>query len=124
MGSALSGGQQQRLLLARALYAQPSILILDEATSHLDIATEQAIAAMLASLKITRIFAAHRPETIAIADRTIHLESPATVRTRQAAVSANGNSADPYLHNKFGSPNGPKTEKGELHVKHESEASP
>ena len=68
MGGALSGGQQQRLLLARALYPQPSILILDEATSHLDVPTEQRIAAMLADLRMTRVFAAHRPETIAIAN--------------------------------------------------------
>lgn len=73
MGNALSGGQQQRLLLARALYQQPSILILDEATSHLDVPTEQRIAAMLAELRITRIFAAHRPDTVAIADRVISL---------------------------------------------------
>lgn len=73
MGSALSGGQQQRLLLARALYQQPSILILDEATSHLDVPTEQRIAAMLSELRITRIFAAHRPDTVAIADRVIAL---------------------------------------------------
>ncbi|HEX3683999.1 MAG TPA: peptidase domain-containing ABC transporter [Bryobacteraceae bacterium] len=82
MGSALSGGQHQRLLLARALYSQPSILILDEATSHLDIATERAIAAMLGELKITRIFAAHRPETIAIASRVIALENAGLVRAR------------------------------------------
>jgi len=73
MGSALSGGQQQRLLLARALYSQPSILILDEATSHLDVPTEQRIAATLAELRMTRVFAAHRPDTIAIADRVISL---------------------------------------------------
>jgi ATP-binding cassette subfamily B protein RaxB len=73
MGSALSGGQQQRLLLARALYQRPSILILDEATSHLDVPTEQRIAAMLAELRMTRIFAAHRPDTIRIADRVLHL---------------------------------------------------
>ena len=73
MGNALSGGQQQRLLLARALYQQPSILILDEATSHLDVATEQKIAAMLAELRMTRVFAAHRPDTVAIADRVISL---------------------------------------------------
>ncbi|HEU4416500.1 MAG TPA: ATP-binding cassette domain-containing protein, partial [Candidatus Angelobacter sp.] len=73
MGSALSGGQQQRLLLARALYSRPAILVLDEATSHLDVPTEQRIAAMLADLRMTRIFAAHRPDTIQIADRVITL---------------------------------------------------
>jgi ATP-binding cassette, subfamily B, bacterial CvaB/MchF/RaxB len=71
MGSALSGGQQQRLLLARALYPRPAILVLDEATSHLDVPTEQRIAATLAELRMTRIFAAHRPDTIQIADRVI-----------------------------------------------------
>jgi ATP-binding cassette subfamily B protein RaxB len=73
MGSALSGGQQQRLLLARALYQRPAILVLDEATSHLDVPTEQRIAAMLAELRMTRVFAAHRPDTIRIADRVITL---------------------------------------------------
>jgi len=80
MGSALSGGQQQRLLLARALYHQPSILILDEATSHLDVPTEQRIAAMLADLRITRIFAAHRPDTVAIADRILVLNRTGAVQ--------------------------------------------
>jgi len=79
MGNALSGGQQQRLLLARALYQQPSILILDEATSHLDVPTEQRIAAMLADLHITRIFAAHRPDTVAIADRVLVLNRTGAV---------------------------------------------
>jgi ATP-binding cassette subfamily B protein RaxB len=92
MGSALSGGQQQRLLLARALYQRPSILILDEATSHLDVPTEQHIAAMLAELRMTRIFAAHRPDTIRIADRVITLsrsgkisEEPSSLRAARAA---------------------------------------
>jgi ATP-binding cassette subfamily B protein RaxB len=76
MGSALSGGQQQRLLLARALYPAPAILILDEATCHLDIETEKRIASTLSELGMTRIFAAHRPDTIAIADRTLVLERP------------------------------------------------
>jgi ATP-binding cassette subfamily B protein RaxB len=77
MGATLSGGQQQRLLLARALYSRPSILILDEATSHLDLDTERRIAAMLNQMKVTRIFAAHRPETLAIADRIFHLDARA-----------------------------------------------
>ncbi|HEY1526325.1 MAG TPA: peptidase domain-containing ABC transporter [Candidatus Angelobacter sp.] len=91
MGSALSGGQQQRLLLARALYQRPSILILDEATSHLDVPTEQRIAAMLVELRMTRVFAAHRPDTIRIADRVIALsrsgkisEEPSSLRTEPA----------------------------------------
>lgn len=73
MGSTLSGGQKQRLLLARALYKQPKFLILDEATSHVDLVGEKAINAELSALKITRIVVAHRPETIAAADRVLHL---------------------------------------------------
>ena len=115
MGSALSGGQQQRLLLARALYAQPSILILDEATSHLDIATEQAIAAMLADLKITRIFAAHRPETIAIASRVIELSNAASFRASIGASRITSESAR-HAAQEFGPFNNPKFEKGEMYV--------
>jgi ATP-binding cassette subfamily B protein RaxB len=96
MGGALSGGQQQRLLLARALYQQPSILILDEATSHLDVPTEQRIAAMLSELRITRIFAAHRPDTVAIADRVLALTGAglAEVTQRKSNPDRNGASRD------------------------------
>jgi ATP-binding cassette subfamily B protein RaxB len=69
MGVSLSGGQVQRILLARALYHQPKILIMDEGTSHLDVATERKVNDALSSLNITRIVAAHRPETIATASR-------------------------------------------------------
>jgi ATP-binding cassette subfamily B protein RaxB len=89
MGGALSGGQQQRLLLARALYQQPSILILDEATSHLDVPTEQRIATMLAELRITRIFAAHRPDTVAIADRVLALSRTGVIENVPVAVGGN-----------------------------------
>jgi ATP-binding cassette subfamily B protein RaxB len=73
MGSLLSGGQKQRLLLARALYRQPKILILDEATSHLDNASEQIINANIAKLNIIKIIVAHRQETIASADKVYQL---------------------------------------------------
>lgn len=73
MGSSLSGGQKQRVLLARALYKQPKILALDEATSHLDADNERRVSARLKEMQVTRIFIAHRAETIASADRIFEL---------------------------------------------------
>jgi len=70
-GSGLSGGQRQRVLLARALYKEPKILVLDEATSHLDIHMEREVVKSLAKLALTRIVVAHRPQTVAGADRVI-----------------------------------------------------
>lgn len=77
MGSSLSGGQRQRLLLARALYREPAMMILDEATSHLDVSGEKAIMANLASFRGTRVVVAHRPETIQAADRVLAFEGGA-----------------------------------------------
>lgn len=73
MGSALSGGQKQRVLLARALYRQPRILFMDEATSHLDTKTESYVSNAIKDLNMTRVVIAHRPETIASVDRVIEL---------------------------------------------------
>jgi ATP-binding cassette subfamily B protein RaxB len=80
MGAALSGGQRQRLILARALYRQPRILVLDEATSHLDVKTEQTINRAVCGMRMTRIMFAHRPETIASADRVVDMEQLAGAR--------------------------------------------
>ncbi|HKE19393.1 MAG TPA: peptidase domain-containing ABC transporter [Kofleriaceae bacterium] len=71
MGTTLSGGQKQRVILARALYRRPRILFLDEATSHLDIERERLVSDAIHGLELTKVIVAHRPETIASADRAL-----------------------------------------------------
>jgi ATP-binding cassette, subfamily B, bacterial CvaB/MchF/RaxB len=74
MGTVLSGGQKQRVLLARALYKRPQILILDEATSHLDVKLEAKVNTAISQLDMTRVIIAHRPETIYAAKRVVEIE--------------------------------------------------
>lgn len=86
MGSSLSGGQKQRVLLARALYKQPRILALDEATSHLDVANEQRVNLALSELALTKIMVAHRPETINSAERVVGLHHGKIVEIRSGPI--------------------------------------
>lgn len=74
LGSSLSGGQRQRIVLARALYRRPRVLFLDEATSHLDPATEARVLDHLDHLGITTVSVAHRPEVLRRAQRVIALD--------------------------------------------------
>jgi ATP-binding cassette subfamily B protein RaxB len=73
MGTTLSSGQKQRVLIARALYRKPKILVMDEGTAHLDPALEAKINEMLKSIPITRIVVAHSPAMMRAADRVLEL---------------------------------------------------
>ncbi len=88
LGSLLSAGQQQRILLARALYRRPAILVLDEATSHLDIKREIVVSSAIRALRVTRVIVAHRPQTVATADRILTLEGGRIVRDARIAPNA------------------------------------
>ena len=90
MGTVLSGGQKQRVLLARALYREPGILVLDEATSHLDVPRERQVNHAIQQLKLTRIIIAHRPETIASCERVLVLgaDSPQAGEARPVMARA------------------------------------
>jgi ABC-type bacteriocin/lantibiotic exporter with double-glycine peptidase domain len=73
----LSGGQMQRLGLARALYSNPSLLVMDEATSSLDAESEAEIKKVLEELRgsVTVLLIAHRLNTIQHADTVFLIDS-------------------------------------------------
>jgi ATP-binding cassette subfamily B protein len=75
-GYTLSGGQRQRIAIARALLANPRVLVLDDATSAVDVEVERTIHAALQDLLAhrTTLVVAHRLSTIALADRVVLLE--------------------------------------------------
>jgi ATP-binding cassette, subfamily B, bacterial MsbA len=75
-GSRLSGGQRQRIALARAILRNPEVLILDEATSQIDVESEQLIHVVLRdfSRDRTTLLVTHRASTISLADRVVVMD--------------------------------------------------
>lgn len=89
-GVRLSGGERQRLALARALIRQPRLIVLDEATNALDLATEARIMQRLAALpgNPTLIVIAHRTETLAMCTRQLRFDGGELVEDRAVQLSA------------------------------------
>jgi ABC-type bacteriocin/lantibiotic exporter with double-glycine peptidase domain len=87
-GIRLSGGQRQRIGIARALYHDPPVLVLDEATSSLDTATERAVMEGIRTLKgeKTVIVVAHRLSTVEHCDRLFRLEQGRVVQDGEPAL--------------------------------------
>jgi ATP-binding cassette subfamily B protein len=82
-GMALSGGQRQRVALARAILARPSLLILDDPLSALDVHTEAKVTEALSELlsETTALVVAHRPSTVMLADKVALLRDGAIAAT-------------------------------------------
>jgi ATP-binding cassette subfamily B protein len=99
-GYRMSGGEKQRLAIARMLLKDPSVVILDEATSHLDSESEQLIQRALADALVgrTALVIAHRLSTIVSADRIVVLEDGAVVEqgTHEELLGAGGLYAELY----------------------------
>ncbi len=107
-GMALSGGQRQRLALARAVLAQPRVLVLDDTLSALDVHTEKLVEEALARVlsSTTALIVAHRASTVMLADRVAllqhgtithvgaHRELLATVPAYRALLAADAHDED------------------------------
>lgn len=87
--STISAGQAQRILIARALYRNPRILFLDEATCHLDADTEKTIYDNLSQLSITKVIIAHRASVIDSADNLICLDKISYCANTQKSQTIN-----------------------------------
>ncbi|MGO4339805.1 peptidase domain-containing ABC transporter [Labrys sp. KB_33_2] len=98
MGSILSSGQKQRVLIARALYRNPQILVMDEGTAHLDPERAEQIHAMLKGLSITRVVVAHNVAMMQAATRIMELREG---RLWEVSIDQHGNVVDRDLRSEL-----------------------
>jgi len=89
-GILVSGGERQRIALARAILRKPHVLVLDEATSAVDVAGEREIFTRLRSLapRLTTVIIAHRAESLMLCDRILHMEAGRCVEVGRQPVAS------------------------------------
>jgi ATP-binding cassette subfamily B protein len=99
-GGRVSAGQRQLISFARAFLADPAVLILDEATSSLDIPSERLVQEALQTLLSDRtaVIIAHRLSTVAIADRVLVMENGVIVEDGTPAMLISGTGRFSRLH--------------------------
>jgi ABC-type protease/lipase transport system fused ATPase/permease subunit len=109
-GTQLSGGQRQRIALARALYDNPKLLVLDEPNANLDQAGEMALCAALEAIKargVTVALISHRPQTLRLVDKVLVLNAGRQMtfgaRDEVLAMPPALAAAPPAVHAKHGS---------------------
>ncbi len=102
-GARLSAGQRQLVSFARALLADPAVLVLDEATSSLDIPSEQAVQVALATVLAgrTALIIAHRLSTVLIADRVLVMASGAIIEDGSPTELITGSGPFAALHSAY-----------------------
>ena len=99
-GVKLSGGQRQRISIARAILADPRVLVLDEATSALDGESEAAVQAALQHLQEgrTTLVIAHRLSTIKDVDRIVVLDTARSLNREPTIISSSATGCTPPLY--------------------------
>jgi ABC-type transport system involved in cytochrome bd biosynthesis fused ATPase/permease subunit len=94
-GSNLSGGERQRLVIARALLSDAPVLILDEPTAHLDVATAEALVADVLGATDDRavLLVTHRPEGLDLVDTVVRLADGRVTTARGPSASQPGSAS-------------------------------
>ncbi|MGH3119335.1 MAG: ABC transporter ATP-binding protein, partial [Gaiellales bacterium] len=101
-GSQISGGQRQRIAMARALYRDPLLLVLDEATSSLDAATEEVIVSTLRTLKgrMSMLIVSHGSRALDLADYVYRLENGALTEQVKEAGRGSAGASQPRVESR------------------------
>jgi ATP-binding cassette subfamily B protein RaxB len=88
VGNSFSAGQVQRILIARALYKKPKVIVMDEATSNLNVEIENRILENIRNLEVTVVIVSHRKSIIDFSDRVFDFEKQALIENKKENLNA------------------------------------